>query len=141
VSTLVAFLGSNVSALLAIPPFSGWEVVRTVEEDLPSKEVWYEFEGHGVELICDESERIRTIFLLGGDGEALSEIPFSLSRREVLGRFGSPSNSGAAIRLPVLGDKGAWDRFALPAGSVHIQYRLDCDKIEMVTLMRRGTEP
>ena len=140
-STLVAHLGSQVSDLLKISPFSEWQVIRSVAEDLPSTEIWYEFEGHGVELICDEAERIRTIFLHRGDGEALSEIAFSLTRRQVRDRLGSPSKSGPASRIPVLGDKGAWDRFALPAGSVHVQYRLDRDEIDMITLMRRGTEP
>jgi len=139
---LADYLGAHVSDLLAIPPFSGWEVTRSVEEDLPEKEVRYEFEGHGVDVICDATEHIRTIFLRSGDGEALSDIPFALSRKEVLKRLGSPSKSGAAVRLPVLGDKGAWDRFAtLPAGSVHVQYRLDRDEIDMVTLMRRDAEP
>jgi hypothetical protein len=141
VSTILAYLGAQVSDLLATPPFSEWEVSRSIEEDLPRKEVWYEFEGHGVEVVCDETERIRTIFLHRGDGEALSEIAFSLSRREVMDRLGVPSKSGAATRIQALGDKGAWDRFAVPAGSVHVQYRLDHDEIEMITLMRLGTEP
>jgi len=141
VSTLVAYLGSQVSDLLTIPPFSGWRVIRSVEEDLPIKEIWYEFEGHGVEVICDEAERIRTIFLHPGDAEALSELAFSLTRREVLDRLGAPSKSGTASRIPVLGDKGAWDRFTLSAGSIHVQYRMDRDEIDMITLMRRGTEP
>jgi hypothetical protein len=127
--------------LLAVPPFSGWTVTRSLDEDLPEKEVRYEFEGHGVEVLCDEAERIRTIFLHRGDGEALSEVAFSLGRRQVLDRFGFPSKSGAAVRLPVLGDKGTWDRFSFPAGSIHFQYRLDRDEIEMVTLMCRGVEP
>lgn len=138
---LANYLGFDVSELLAIPPLSGWEVTKSIEEDLPKKEVWYEFEGRGVEVICDETERIRTIFLHRGDGEALSEVPFSLSRREVLERYGSPSKSGAAVRLPVLGDRGAWDRFALPAGTIHFQYRLDRDEIEMITLIRRDAVP
>ncbi len=138
---LTGYLGSHVSELLAIPAFCGWKITRSLDEDLPTKEVWYEFEGHGVEVICDDDERIRTIFLHRGGGEALSEVPFSLTRREVLERFGTPSKSGEAARIPALGDRGAWDRFALPVGSIHVQYRLDRDEIEMITLMARGTEP
>ena len=51
---LANYLGALVSDLLAIPPFSGWKVSRSVDEDVPRKTVWYEFEGHGVEVICDE---------------------------------------------------------------------------------------
>jgi hypothetical protein len=138
---LASYLGADVSELRTIRPFSGWGVTRSVEKDLPKKEVWYEFEGHGVEVICDEADRIQTIFLHRGDGEALSGIPFSLSRREVLERFGTPSKSGTAAPIPVLGDYGAWDRFTLPAASLHIQYRLDRDEIELITLMRPDAAP
>jgi hypothetical protein len=132
---LVDYLGADVRELLAIAPFSGWKVTRSVEEDLPKKEVWYEFEGHGVEVICDEADRIQTIFLHRGDAEALCEVSFSLSRRGVVERYGSPSKSGNAVRIPVIGDRGAWDRFTFPKGTLHIQYRTDRDEIDMVTLM------
>ena len=87
------------------------------------------------------AERIRTIFLHRGDGEALSEVPFSGGRREVLARFGTPSKSGAPVRIPVLGDRGAWDRFSLPTVSLHFQYRLDRDEIDMITLMCADAVP
>ena len=139
--SLADYLGAHVNELLAMPPFSGWDATRSTEEDLPKKEVWYEFEGHGVEVICDEAERIRTIFLHRGDGESLAEIPFSISRREVLERFGAPAKSGAPVRIPVLGDRGAWDRFTLPTASIHVQYRIDRDEIDMITLMRPDAVP
>jgi hypothetical protein len=133
--TLTDYLGADVNELLKTSPFSGWQVTKSIEQDLPKREVWYEFEGHGVEVICDEADRIRTVSLHRGDAEAFSEVPFSLSRREALERYGSPSQSGAATRIPVLGDRGAWDRFVLPAAVVHIQYLLDRDEIDMVTFM------
>lgn len=135
------YLGAPVSEVLAAAPFCAWAFRRSVEEDLRDEEVWYEFDGRGVEVVCDEDERIRTIFLHRGAGEALSEIPFSIGRREVLKLVGTPARSGSASRIPGLGDRGAWDRFTLPAGSIHIEYRLDRDAIELVTLMRAGTEP
>ncbi len=138
---LTQYLGADVNSLLRIPPFSGWDVTKSTEQDLPKKEVWYEFEGHGIEVICDEADRIQTIFLHRGDGEALSEIPFSASRREVLERYGSPSKSGEPARIPVLGDRGSWDRFTLPGAAIHVQYRLDRDEIEMITLMHPDTVP
>jgi hypothetical protein len=139
--SLADYLGAHVNELLAMPPFSGWDATRSTEEDLPEKEISYEFEGHGVEVVCDEAERIRTIFLHRGDGEALSGIPFSISRREALERFGVPSKSGAPSWIPALGDYGAWDRFTLPTASIHVEYRIDCDEIDMITLMRPDTVP
>jgi hypothetical protein len=138
---LAHFLGAPVNELLAAPPFSAWNATRSIEEDLPKREIWYEFEGHGVDVICDENERIRTIFLHRGDGEVLSEISFSSDRRKVLERFGPPTQSGATVRIPVLGERGAWDRFTLPSASLHVQYRADRDEIDMVTLMRPDSVP
>jgi hypothetical protein len=132
---LTDYLGTDVKELLKVAPFSVWGVTRTVEQDLPMMEIWYEFEGHGVEVICDGADRIKTVFLHRGGGEALSEVPFSLGRKEILERYGSPSKSGAVADIPVLGELGAWDRFDLGTATVHIQYRLDRDEIEMVTLM------
>lgn len=137
---LALFLGLEAKDLLHSRPFSEWEVTRSVERD-PKVEVRYVFDGHGVELTCDESERIRSIFVHRGDGEALAGIPFSLSRVEVLARHGSPSSSGGPVQIPVLGDSGAWDRFTLAAAVLHVQYRLDRDEIDMVTFMRPDVVP
>ena len=138
---LTEYLGEPSSRLLATQPFSDWAVTRSTEHDLPQPEVWYEFDARGVELICDEDERIRTIFVHAGADESLSGIPFKLRRKDVLERFGSPSKSGVATRHPVLGDSGAWDRFNLGVLTVHIQYRLDADAIDMITFMRPDAVP
>jgi phage tail tube protein FII len=105
------------------------------------KEVWYAFGARGVDVICDEDESVRTIFLRAGVDELLSETSFSLTREEVLALFGSPSKSGAATRHVVLGDSGAWDRFDLETATIHFQYRLDSGGIEMITLMRPDAVP
>src|SRR5688572_16641514 len=115
------YLGADVSELLMSRPFSEWAVSKYVEEDLPRKRVYYKFDGHGVELICDEGGRVDTIFLYRGDGEGLSDVPFSLTRKEVLVRLGSPSKSGTAGRIAVLGDYGAWDQFSHRAFTMHVQ--------------------
>jgi hypothetical protein len=138
---LASHLGAHSSRLLSIEPFSQWSVSRSVENDLPKREVWYEFGGRGVEVICDEDELIRTIFLHAGVDASLSEIPFGSTRHEVLERFGPPSKSGPATRHPVLGDSGAWDRFPSGTTTVHIQYRLDANEIDLITLMHPDAVP
>lgn len=138
---LARYLGAHVNELLAMAPFSGWEATRSTEEDLPEREVWYEFEGRGVEVICDEAERIRTIFLGRGEGEALSGIAFSVGRGDIVKRYGPATKSGGPVRIPALGDRGAWDRFTLPMATIHVQYRLDRDEIDMITLMRPDAVP
>ena len=138
---LAKYLGVHVSQLLASEPFSRWPVRRSMEADLPRKEVRYEFDGHYVEVMCDEDERIRTIFLHVGVDESLSDIPFGLRRKEVLDRFGASSKSGAARRHPVLGAYGPWDRFTCGAMTIHFQYRIDSDEIDMMTIMTSDALP
>lgn len=137
---LAAYLGSAVDGLLSTEPFSGWRVVRSVEHE-PREEIRYEFEGCGVEVICDEFDRIQTVFLHRGIGESLVDIPFSMSRWEVLERFGAPAKSGGPVSIPGIPDRGEWDRFALPEAALHIQYRLDRDEIDMITLIRPDAVP
>jgi hypothetical protein len=136
----INFLGRVVHDLWAVEPFRGWPAVRTVESD-PKPEIWYEFEGRGVEVVCDGLDVIQTIFLHRGDGESLVDLPFASTRAEVMARFGTPAKSGASVRLPGIGERGPWDRFNLPEGTLHVQYALGGDEIEMVTLMCADVAP
>ena len=138
---LANYLGELSSKLLQSEPFSKWTVTKSVSTDLPRVEVRYVFRHHGIEMICDEDERIRTIFVHGGADETLAEIPFDMDRHQVLERFGTPSNSGDPTDHPILGKSGAWDRFAGPSMTLHVQYRVDCDSIAMITLMRPDAVP
>ena len=72
---LADYLGRGVGELLEAVPFSEWSVVRSVEKD-PKPEIWYEFEGHGVEVICDGFDLIQTLFLHRGSEESLIDVPF-----------------------------------------------------------------
>ena len=137
---VVDYLGRVIGDLLKDQPFSEWQVVRTVEND-PKPEVWYEFEGHRVEVICDGFDRIQTIFLHRGDGEDLIDLTFVLGRKQVLERLGMPAKSGGAVRIPGIGDRGAWDRFTLPEGALHVQYAVERDAIDMITLIRADVVP
>lgn len=132
---LAAFLGEHVSRLLG-GPCAGWPVTRSVSLDLAKGPVSYEFPEHGVDALCDADERVRTIFVRRGLAEGLVELPFASSRQEVFALLGAPSKSGRASQDAILGPSGAWDRFARPSCVVHVQYRLDADAIQMVTLMR-----
>jgi hypothetical protein len=138
---LADYLGEYSSKLLHSEPFKGWAVTRSVSKDLPTEEIRYVFAGHGVELISDEDERIGAIFVHAGADEELAGFPFSMGRSEVLEWFGMPTKSGAPTQHPILGKSGAWDRFARPSMILHVQYRLDADSIEMVTLMRPDAVP
>ena len=138
---LAEYLGRPIGELLDSAPFSGWHTRRSVESD-PEPEVRYVFEGHGVELICDELDRITTVFLhRDGDGESLIDVAFTMPRSQVLARLGTPVKSGGSSRIPGIGNRGPWDRFAIPQGILHVQYGTVRDEIDLVTLMRPDVVP
>lgn len=138
---LADYLGRHIGELLKSEPFSGWHAVRSVENE-PKPEVRYKFDEHGVEILCDEFDWIMTVFLRrGGDGESLVDVTFGMPRSQVLERFGTPEKSGGPVRLPGIGDRGPWDRFALSEGALHIQYSTVRDEIDLVTLMRPDVVP
>lgn len=137
---LVKLLGQSATTLLKTPPFDGWKLTRSEEND-PKRENWYEFKGHGVEAISDGSDVINTIFLHSGDGEALGGVPFATSRAGIGKLFGAPVATGSAVSIPRLGRRGPWDRFSVDRALIHVQFRVDLDEIDMITLMRPGTEP
>ena len=71
----------------------------------------------------------------------MSKSHFLLSRGAVLDLLGAPEKSGAAVQIPGIGERGPWDRFSLARGTLHVQYTLKCDAIDMITLMRADVVP
>ena len=141
---LTKYLGRKASCLLSAEPFKNWPVQRWVDNESDPPIVNYSFVGCGLQLNCDcEPENVRSLFLEKESyaGTVLSEVPFNLRKDQVLARFGSPSKSGDRTSHPILGDFGPWDRFQLPEYIVHVQYKLDSDGIEKITLMRSDVAP
>lgn len=142
-SDLAAYLGKAVSALLEASPFNTWAVQRSVEDDLPEPIIHHVFPGCGLELRCDHHEMTSVIFV---DAETWAEdavagIPFVAGRSEVMAKLGVPSKSGVGLRDPILGEYGAWDRFSRAGHAIHIEYRVDVDRIRKVTWMREDVVP
>lgn len=139
---LLEYLGMPSSALMGAVPFRRWSFARSVDEDLPKRSINYTSEQHGISLTCDDDETIRSIFLTSDNfDQALLDIPFSSSRREVLNLLGVPSKSGDAHTSRFLGEYGAWDRFDSARHSIHVEFQPHADSIKMVTLMRADVVP
>lgn len=140
---MIDYLASPISKLLESAPFKSWSVERSIDDDLEERVIEYVFEDHGVEVQCDAKDEIATIFLTpaAGSKEALFDIPFSLTRAEVLSRLGKPSKSREKFRDPIFGETGAWDLFRVPAGAIHIQYQFNGPGIAKITLMRSDVVP
>lgn len=131
--------------MLADPPFRNWTVEKSVETDLEKPLVDYVFAENGVDFVCDEGNKVNSIFLHADESrcfkEGVGDLPFAASRQEVLARLGTPSRSGGRTSDPVLGEYGAWDRFARRGYAIHVEYRLDTSGIRKITLMRADVVP
>ena len=145
IKTMSSYLGKPASAMLADAAFKHWPVEKSFEDDLEEPIIQYVFPQHGLELRCDGDDKVSTIFLcadeFGGFDESLLDVPFSSNRQQVLERLGSPSKSGGKLSDPVLGEYGAWDRFARFGHEIHVEYKVDADRIKMITLIRADVVP
>lgn len=142
---IVDYLGKPVATLLQTEPFNQWSAERSIETDLEEPIIQYVFRGHAMALRCDRDDRVNVIFLRADkhnsqDGN-LFEVPFEWTRDQVLKHFGLPSKSGSKTTDPILGDFGAWDRFAFQDYSVHIEFRTERDEIRRITIMRSDAVP
>jgi len=139
------FLNQHVTSILESEPFKDWPVERSTESELEEPIIQYVFKGHGLALRCDREDRISVIFLRTSihDSlhESLCEIPLTWTRRQTLDHFGTPSKSGEKVHDPILGEYGAWDRFARSNYAIHVEYRVGCDEIKRITLMRGDVVP
>jgi len=145
ITKMPEYLGKHVSIMLEETPFKNWPVEKSFEDDLEERIIHYVFKEHGLALRCDKNDKICVIFLYSdnynGFDESLFEIPFSLNREQVLEHFGAPSESGGKISDPILGEYGAWDRFTRQEYAIHIEYRIESDRIKRITLMRSDVIP
>ena len=141
---LSKYLGKHSSVLLNINPFRKWGVTRRVDDDSCPPLVGYVFSGHGLQISCDrDAETIRSIFIETekNDGVVLSQIPFNIERDALISLIGLPVKSGKKVTHAVLGSFGLWDRFQVGNYMLHIQYCVNVDKIEKITLMRGDVAP
>lgn len=138
--TIAQYLGNPASTMLESSPFKLWPVEKSFEDDLPEPIIHYVFPQHGLELRCDRHDIVSTIFLysdeFNGFDESLLDAPFSSNRNKVIEILGVPSKSGGKISDPILGDYGAWDRFARVGHAIHVEYGADADRIKKITLIR-----
>lgn len=139
------YLGREASTLLADPPFKNWTFEKSFETDLEKPLIDYVFAQDGMDFVCDGEDRVNSIFLYADESRyfkiGVQDLPFSLSRTDVISSLGSPSKSGSRISDPILGEYGAWDRFARSGYVIHLEYNIDADAIKKITLMRADVVP
>jgi hypothetical protein len=62
--TLAQYLGGTASSMLANPPFKNWTFKRSVETDLEKPRIGYNFAQEGMDVTCNEDEKLECIPLL-----------------------------------------------------------------------------
>jgi hypothetical protein len=142
---LAKYLENPAADMLDDEPFRDWIFEKSFENELKEPRIDYVFPHSGLDFICDAADHVRTISLYFDDEryfyEGLMDVPPSSSRQEIIERFGTPSKSGGLVNDPILGEFGPWDRFTKSGHSIHIEYRVDTDRIRMVTVMRADIVP
>lgn len=133
---IAKLLGQPISRLIGKEPFRHWEYERSVDMDVEKPSVDYEFIGKGFDVICGLDESIRTIFLSVGsiDEFEFFVIPFTSTRKQVRELLGSPSRHAEKSVSPILGASGAWDLFPQHGYTVHVEYKIDTDEVNRITL-------
>ena len=63
------------------------------------------------------------------------------TREDVRLAFGKPARSGEAKTVPVLGRKGAWDRYEQGSLCVHFEYTDPEERVRLITVMTVDTAP
>lgn len=107
-------------------------------------EYWFFDKENGIELRCGDQYLIKVVFLHSGRSKRekskvypyplLEGLFFDSSRENVRAALGKPTVDGAPRRIHLLGDYGAYDRYDYAGCSIHLQYALDNEKIETVTI-------
>jgi hypothetical protein len=62
-------------------------------------------------------------------------ITLTMSRDEIRRKLGLPKKSGEAKRVPILGQKPAWDSYAIGSMHLHVQYSMNGSRVQLVSLI------
>ncbi len=145
IETLALYLNRKASALLADPFFKNLTFEKSFETGLEKLRIDYVFAQDGIDFVCDEEDKVQTIFLYNDESRCftggLQDLPFTSTRKEVVARLGAPSKSSGGVRDPILGEYGPWDRFTRANYAIHVEYRLNADVINKITFMRADVVP
>ena len=88
------------------------------------------------EFLLDETSTIKTIFLYTAKGhKGFDGVHYLTKQDEVLRKYGAPQKSGKEKEFPILGRKGAWERYEYPTYSLRIEHSVGADTVEKITIM------
>lgn len=102
----------------------------------------------GYEILA-EGGRVSTVFLYVEKADCFAAFPGPLpykilgeaNRTEVRRLLGKPEKSGKAFKDKLLGPQRAWDRFAMDAVRIHVEYSDAELQVSFLTLMTEDAAP
>ena len=114
-------------------------------------EYWFSDKRGGIEVRCDNEHLIKVIFLHSGRRKREASKAYSYPlieglsinslREDVRAALGKPTLEGAARRVHLLGEYGAYDRYDYADWSIHFRYTLSTEQMETVTIMSKDWVP
>lgn len=99
----------------------------------------------GIELVLSEKKVVRTVFIYGTatsffKGEIPLNLQFSLSRSEIIQRFGKPFRSGTRHRSLYLGIVQSWDKYQLANYAIRFEYNDEESGITKISIASLSLE-
>ncbi len=115
---------------------------RFSDESVESSEFTSESAEHGIEAILDGEQHVVTLFL---DPAVCEELPLgldkSLSPSQLVDILGLVDSANPEQDVPPFGRVGAWYRWLLDFGYLHIEFAVGGGTITRVTLMTHEKAP
>lgn len=149
--SLVALVGQPVDTAAVQALIASERLQSTTEDDLEEGEP---VESHlssvsGGYEFSQSLGRLNTLFIYvkpKGEyaafrGTLTHGLTAQSNRLDVKRSLGTPSRSGEAQTLPLLGRYGGWDRFDSKVLCLHFQYSDPEDEIELITVMMADVAP
>lgn len=96
----------------------------------------------GVSLVLLDNDRVGVIQMHGAGHEGFAQfagdvpggIAFAMSRSQIRQLLGTPDRHGEKQKVPVLGDKPAWDNYLIDGMRVHVEYTLTGQSVQLISL-------
>ena len=143
VETIANYLGKDSDTILSDVPFKNWKYKKTIENGLKQPQFDYVFTDARMDFVSDFQDKISSIFLYYDESRTfcVDVKDLILNRNGIIELFGSPSKCGDGLDDPVLGVYGAWNRFSRSGYAIHVEYRVNSNTVDKITLMRADVVP
>lgn len=131
-----ALLGQRIEALAALLKPRHPQIERVGDQS------YLRLPEDGLSLVLPDHAHVGAVQLHAAGHEGYAGFPhriphgltFAMSRDRLRQILGPPEASGEAALVPILGNKPAWDRFALGATTLHAEYAGDLQAVLMFTI-------